>query len=577
MTPSPILAGVLAAAVLIAWARLALWQRAAAPDARASAWRLAGLMAAQAGCALLLYLTLVPPAVTTAAGTLSVATRGAAQLPTAAGRHAVALPEADLSAATERVPDLAAALRRYPDVDRLVVLGEGLTPRDRDAARGYALSFSPGAQPRGTVRLDLPDRAAPGAAFTVGGRVAGVAGGSIELLDPAGRPVASQPLTAAGDFSLAGAARAAGVALFTLRVRDAGRELVERAAVPLVTVDEAPPRILLLAGAPGPEPKYLRRWASDAGLTLHAQYPTGGGMAIGDGELPVSAATLGRFDLVILDDRSWASLGAGERAALIGAVRGGLGLILRVTGPLTETTRRDWRALGFGIAGGGEAAAVRLAAKDVPLTRRVLRITGRDLLPLLRDAGGVPLASWRQEGRGRLAIWPLTDSYALALATGAGRYAELWSGAFAVLARGRPTALPRLDGIARATQRSVICGLAGDADLLLPGGGTARLLVDRASTCGAFWPARAGWHQLSPSAGVAWPFYVDAVDALPGIRAAEASRATLRLAAGDATAVAGGTRSRPGSPWPWFFAWLAASGALWWFERARRGATARDV
>lgn len=569
MTPEFILAAILAVAVLVATVRLLLWQRKAPPEAKAPAWRLGVLLIAQPLCALLLYLTLVPPPVTTAAGTLVVATRAAGRLPASIGSHVVALPEASVSAAVERVPDLGTALRRYPDADRIVVIGEGLPPRDRDAARGHSLSFDPGDEPRGLVRLDLPARAAPGAAFVVGGQVAGHEGGAVELLDPAGIAVDRAALAADGRFALRGVARAPGVALFRLRLRDDGNDIVEEANVPLVTAEEAAPRILLLAGAPGPEPKFLRRWATDAGLALHAQYPTGGGMAIGDGALPINGSTLARFDLAILDDRSWATLGPGERGALVGAVRGGLGLILRVTAPLPEATRRQWQALGFGVAGGSDVAAVRLAAKEAPLTRRAVRISGRDVLPLLRDVGGVPLANWRQEGRGRVAVWPLTDSYVLALGMSNARYAELWSDAFAVLARGRSIALPRLDGVARAGQRTVICGLAGDADVRGPAGANVRLLVERPSDCAAFWPLRAGWHQLQQAAGATWPFHVEAADALPGVRAAEARQATARLSSDAAVAGEAATQSRPGSSWPWFFAWLAASAALWWFERAR--------
>lgn len=570
MTPSLILVAVLTAAVLLAWARLLVWQSKAAPDQRAPGWRLGLLLLGQPLCAALLYLTLMPPPVRTAAGTLVVATRGAARLPATAGSHVVALPEASLPAAVERVPDLGTALRRYPGDARIHVVGEGLTPRDRDAAAGRALSFSPVAEPKGIVRLDPPQRAAPGTSFGVDGQVGGYAGGTVELVDPAGRVADRASLSGEGSFALRGAARAAGVALFRVRVRDAGRNVVEEAAVPLVTADETPPRILMLAGAPGPEPKFLRRWAADAGLSLHAQFPTGGGMAIGDVALPINGSTLGRFDLAILDERSWGSLGPGERAAMAGAVRGGLGLVLRVTGPLPDTTRRQWQALGFNVAGGADTATFRLEGAGGPLTRRALRVSGRDLLPLLRDAQGRPVAHWRAEGRGRIAVWPITDSFVLALAGSSARYAELWSDAFGVLARGREVALPRIDGVARATERSVICGLSAGAAADTPSGTTVRLLVEAPSSCAAFWAERPGWHQLR-SGRASSPFYVHEREALPGLHAADARHATARL---SSVASAANDRGglRPGSSWPWFFAWLAVSAGLWWSERLRRAA-----
>lgn len=565
MSPPLILAAILTIAVALAWARLALWQLRAAPEARSPAWRVALLAVAQPLCALLLYLTLVPPPVRTAAGTLVVATRGASRLPVSAGT-VVALPEAPTGGA-ERVPDLGTALRRYPDTQRLVVLGEGLTPRDLEAARGLAVSFPAPAEPRGLVRLDPPARVAPGAAFEVGGRVAGRAGGSVELLDPAGRVVDRRALDGDGGFALRGTARAAGASLFALLVRDAGRRVIERAAVPVVAADEPAPRVLLLAGAPGPEPKFLRRWAADTGVTLHSRLAAGGGLELGDAPLAINRSTLARFDLAILDERSWAALGASERAAVTGAVRDGLGLVLRVTGTLPEPVRREWRALGFGVTGGAEAARVRLAGPSGELTRRVVRIDAADDVPLLRDAAGQALASWRALGRGRVALWPVTDSYVLALAGAPNAHARLWSEALAVLARPRAAAPPTIEPLPRVQQRLTICGLGPEARIVAPGGGVIRLVVEPPARCAAFWPAQPGWHQLR-DASRSWPFHVQAADALPGLRAADARAATMRLVAGQGVErPSGATRVHRGSSWPWFLAWLAASAALWWFER----------
>ncbi|MFC3714061.1 carboxypeptidase regulatory-like domain-containing protein [Sphingoaurantiacus capsulatus] len=566
MSAAQLLALLLGLAVLVAAVRLLRWQARAPAEERAPTWRLAVLLAAQPLCALLLYLTLMPPAVVTPAGTLVVATRNAERLP--AGTHVVALPEADVGAAVERVPDLATALRRYPDVDHVRVVGEGLPPRDGQAARGLRLSFDPAPLTRGIVRLDPPSSAAPGAAFAVTGRVAGLTG-TVELLDPAGRLADSAPVAEAGDFTVRGTARGAGVALFKLRLRDASRRPIEEANVPLVVVEAAQPRLLLIAGAPGPEPKFLRRWAADAGLPIHAHYPTGGGIAIGDGPVALTASSLARFDVAILDERSWAALGAGERTALVGAVRGGLGLLLRVTGPLPDATRRQWAALGFTVTGGGDAAETKLRAGDGVLSRRSIRSTGRDLVPLLRDATNMAVASWRQEGRGRVAVWPITDSYALALAGGTGRYAELWSGALTVLSRPRSAAGLRLDGVARAGQRMGLCGVSRAATVTPPSATPARLIAN-ASGCAAYWPAEGGWHLLRDGAA-GLPFHVEASDALPAMRAGEARGGTQRIAVAHNPPAAGAmTATRRGASWPWFLSWVAVSAMLWRFER--RGA-----
>lgn len=607
------LAVLLALAVVLAWLRLWRWQRSAPTASRSRGWRLAALWLLQPLCAALLYFTLLPPTLPTEAGTLVVATAGTTRTGAqAAGDRLIALPEAPVLAGAERVPDLATALRRYPGMQRLRIVGAGLEPRDREAAQTLPLTFDAPALPRGVVRLDGPRRVAAGAAFQVGGQVDGVVKGSVELIDPAGQRVDALALPASGEFIVTGTTRVPGQAIFILRVRDAQRKTVEEVQVPLRTTADPAPRMLLLAGAPSPELKYLRRWAADAGLSLHTQIGAGGGMQLGDAPLRVDAATLQRFDLVVLDERSWGTLGANERVALVEAVRQGLGLLLRITGPLPDTTRRQWQALGFSLGAGGDTATVRLSAESIDeealrarrgpgtadtatapngvqdenpaLARRALKLGGADTTPLLRDADGVALAVWRAEQRGRIAVWSMTDSFALVLSGQSARHAELWSSAFATLARARTGSAPRIDPQPREQQRMALCALSGKPGVVAPDGRAASLLPDPGAgdpTCAAYWPRQRGWHSLlqidAEARESSWPFFVYAHDAAPGLRAADLRDSTLRLqatTAGDARrSEAGEVRERRGPSWPWFLAWLASVGLLWWLERARVGRT----
>ncbi len=593
----------LSLAVLLACVRLIRWQQRAPGTSRSRPWRLASLLIAQPIAALLLYFTLLPPTLPTEAGTMIVATAGVATVPSQAGDRVIALPEAPALGDAERVPDLATALRRYPGTRQLHIIGAGLEARDREAADGRSVRFDPPPLPRGVVRLDVPEGVAIGGSFRVGGKFDGVTQGSVELLDPAGRRIDSAILAQGGEFVVSGTARVSGPAMFLLQVRDAQRAIVETVEVPLWTRDETPPRLLLLAGAPNPEWKYLRRWATDAGLSLHTQIGVGGGLQLGDAPLALNAADFARFDLVVVDERAWASLGDRQRAALSEAVRAGLGMLLRIDGPLPDTTRRQLRALGLAVSGGGDAAPVSLtkdsdnktrlspqgtdapggtaeAETDAPaptLSRRTLRIASTDVVPLLRDAAGSTLAYWRAEGRGRVAVWPLTDSFRLSLSGRDDLYGALWSDAFATLARTRPGPTPRIDRDARQQQRVSICGIANGAQVSAPDNEATVLLSDPASgtpPCAAYWPRQSGWHVLRQGE-LTWPFYVRASTEAPGLHRAMVREATLDLV-GETTpdrtaSSAAGAPERRGSPWPWFFAWLSVSAALWWFERSRLG------
>lgn len=605
-----VIGGLLALAAILSSARLVYGQLRADTAQRSRGWRMVLLLLGQPLCALLLYFSLFPPAVPIQARTMVVATAGAtlAQLNArVAGAALVALPEAPPLDDAQRVPDLATALRRHPEVRRIRVVGAGLEARDRDAVRGLAVEFQPVPLPRGMVELTAPQRIAAGNRFHIGGRAAAMPDGVVELVDPGGRRVDQMTLPADGRFVLDATTRVPGLAIFTLSLRDARRRLVERLDVPLQVVADAPPRVLVLAGAPNPELKYLRRWAADAGLSMHTQVGVGGGLLLGDAPIALNAASLAKFDIVVLDDRAWALLGPGARGALLEAARGGLGVLLRVSGALSGDSRAQLRALGFAVKGDGHAAPVRLApastepdilrarmgpgTRDAPttdilvsapeLTRPKLQISAADASPLLRDAAGFPVALWRAEGRGRIGLWTLADSYRLILTGRGDLHGELWSAAIAMLARTQAGRPPVIEAGARQGERMVFCDLAAGARVIAADGKSVVLLPDPSSgtpPCAAFWPLASGWHVLRQGE-TNWPFHVRARVAGAGLQANAMREATLRLAATPVTAspsspAAAGWRTGP--RWPWLIAWFMATAGLWWLERARAGRALRS-
>jgi hypothetical protein len=595
MTPQHAIAMLLALAVAIASVRMLFGAYRSDAATRPRAWRIVALLSLQAIAAGLLYLTLLPPSRPVEAGTMVVLTARADRvdaLQTPSGEHRVALPEAGAIGTAERMPDLATALRRHPGTTRLHIVGAGLTARDRDAAQGRALAFAPARLPRGIIELWSPDSVQAGAAARVHGRVHGVAKGMVELLDPAGRRVDRVAIGQDGNFAMSGEARSAGPFAFRVRVRDADGATVEEANLPLLATAPMPRRVLLLSGAPSPELKYLRRWAADVGLSPHAEIALGGGLRTGDTPVSFDAATLAGFDLVILDERAWQSLGAAQYDALHAAVRDGLGVLLRITGPLSAQGRTRLRGFGLTADAAKVPETVRLAAPQlstaedndgnsgnrkeatsVPtLARRALRIDAVDAGPLLRDADGSALAVWRAEGRGRVAVWLLADTFRLVLAGHEDRHARLWSDATGVLMRARGGRTPTLQNEARQGQRAVLCDISPGSTVEAPDGTRTQLLADPiggAAQCAGFWPTSAGWHRIR-NGDDAWPFHVAARDTLPGVQARELRDATTVLVR-TASAPPSSAASAPGQRWPWFLAWLAASALLWWLERTRYG------
>lgn len=581
----------LALAVLLASARL-LWRwRSPAAATQPQAWRAIFVLLAQAASAMLLYFTLFPPSRPLPAGTLTVLTARASEVSSVASQgRVVALPEAAAAGArwtgAERVPDLATALRRYPATRTLHVVGAGLEPRDRDSASMLALRFHPAALPAGLIELQLPDDVAAGRAFQLRGRAHGLQGGQAELLDPAGQRVARTPLDQAGVFNLHASTRSAGLANFSLRLRSANGNVAETVPVPLQVLPARRLRALALAGAPDAELKFLRRWALDAGIDLDVRIELGAGMRIASPRTGLDAASLDKLDLLLLDERSWRGLGAGQRAAVLGAVERGLGLLLRLSAGASANDRAALRTLGF-TGNAVPPREVRLGAGFVrsgdavdalpPILRSPVQPVAADGVVALADAAGTPLATWRARGRGRIGVAGFDDTYRLALAGRRDAHGEVWSRLATLLSRAEPRReTPRIETEAPGL-RSVVCGVSKDAVVVAPDGTQTPLLVDPgtgSAACAGYWSKQAGWHLLRDGA-TATPFHVPTATQTPALRAQALRQATQALAGASSAARDAATVRAPGPRWPWFISWLLLSAVLWWLERSRHGLRAR--
>lgn len=562
------------AILLIAGVAISAWC-IANTAATGRAWRIVAV----AACALALWFTLYPPSHPEdfARDTLIVLTPGitSQQIDSLErGAATVALPGVDTPARADAVADLGSALRAHPSVRRLVVIGGGLPARDRDAARGLAIVFDAAPLPRGLVEWSAPMPVRAGSLWRLQGRVSGIADARIELRDPADAVVATAQSDSAGHFQLQTAAMAAGRALFELRVLDSDGALVESLPVPLVTRSGDALRVLLLAGAPDPELKYLRRWATDAGLRLTSRMTLSDGIAMHEGRATLDMATLTDTDVLIVDERSWAALDAAEKAVVHTALHDGLGLLLRVTGPLPADVAADWTSLGIALTPEDIPHDVEFedawrSAESGTFTRAALVARGAALVPLLRTADGTPLAIWRAQGRGRIAAWWLHDAWRLRLAGDKARYGGLWSSTLATIARARaePTVHPPQE--MRVSERAILCGLANGASVTAPSGAMVALIVDPVSDerrCAGYWPDAAGWHTLI-SAGSQIPFRVRASTEAPGLARAATADATRLLAGSGGEASANETRDRRLPRWPFFLLWLALGTGIWWYEK----------
>jgi hypothetical protein len=565
---------IIVVAVLVASVRLCL-----AP--RPPRLRLIVVLLLQATAAALLYLTLYPPTHPADAGTLVIATRDAsaaeiAKVPAAAR---VRLPEAASVADVAPVADLATALRQHPGTRELVIVGEGLPARDRDSALPGALRFIANAAPKGLVELHAPPLLVPGARFEVGSRVQGLQNVRVELLDPSGHRVDIAAADKDGRVRLASSARDAGDVRFTLRVLDAEGKVLDQLPVPVRVRAVAAPALRLLAAAPGPELKYLQRWAADTGATLQTGIQVGGGLQLGDAPAALDASSLAKLDLLLLDERRLAALSSAQRGSVGAAMRAGLGVLVRMGGPLDGNARRALRDWGMDVRGGEQTAPMKLVADaadnadtntPVPMLERfTLTSSGNDVVPLLHAADGTGIGSWRGIGQGRLGVLPISDSYTLVLAGHAAHHAEVWNRVLATLARPLPaTPLSQLPAWGWANERNTVCGLPTGAQAVAPDGSRTALLPDpQANNCSGWWPTQSGWHTLTAGDATATLLLLNPSDAR-ALHAQQTRDATQALR-GNANQNSAHSIPVPGPRWPWLLAFVLTAALLWWLERRR--------
>jgi hypothetical protein len=558
---------------------LSVWQTG--KSQRPKAWRVLAILFLQIASGALLYFVLFPPPTLTSAERLVILTAHANLADAKISGRVLALPEApEINA--EPVPDLATALRRYPGVTNLQIIGDGLTPRDQEAVDGLSTEFSPSVLPAGLLELTLPEKISSGARWSLQGRINRLTHARVELLDPGNAIVDGAQTDADGNFVLADTARTAGLAMYQLRILDEQKKVLETVKLPLNIVQDQALKVLSLSGGPNPELKYLRRWAMDAGVELQSQTNLSPGVQMSNAAITINSANLRELDLLILDERAWATMNRSGKQALTDALRNGMGVLLRITGPLSANDRNELKTLGFLVSDANIVQGIQLHSTtdkktQATLTRRPLRVSSRDAVTLLHDDANNPLALWRAEGRGRIGLIWLTDSYKFVLSGDSSRHGQIWRDAVSSLARTRSGNMPYLrDGNSRINERIVVCHISPKTYVQEADAEIAYLISEHTGTnknCAAYWPRRSGWHVVITD-NQSLPFYVRDSDEAPGLKANAILEATQLLTAKNSPRTNGRRIPAAGSAWPWFLGWLLLTSLLWLLERSKMGLSA---
>ncbi|MFN7782519.1 MAG: hypothetical protein ACK5PG_07255 [Lysobacterales bacterium] len=382
-----------------------------------------------------------------------------------------------------------------------------------------------------------------------------------------------------GRVYLRAAARATGALPLRLRALDGDERTLDAYDFRVEVTPPRAPKVLLLAAAPGPETRALRRWAVDAGLDFDSRIQFAPGLVQGGRALAPSAEELAALDLLILEERAWAALGAGGRAAVLAGVENGLGLLLRLTALPNPGLLAELREAGFAIErhAGETSAQARVADAPTRLRQLPIRVLSTQAVPAVLSSEGEPLALWRARGLGRMGLLWLTDSYRLQAAGHAEAYTGLWSRLTSDLARAPEAAapgpmlrLPRGQTQAWAGERIELCSLRGALSLLAPDGARLTLAAPDAQGCVATFPGLPGPYRLADGESTALEIEMRDPAQETALHAADLLARTLAVVS---TRAAGEDSSGPqyvaGDFRPWLLALLAVLALLWWLERPR--------
>jgi hypothetical protein len=551
----------------------------------------------------------------------------------AAGARALALPGvSEAPQEAEVIPDVGYLRRTWPEIAELEIRGDGLEREEWARLAGVKVSFKGTDGPAGGPRLtaiEAPTRVAPGEAWTLRGRVSGVAAEKsvvVTLEQPDGAVLArTWAATREGrvefEIPVAGAPT---VGRFVWHLRLAAGEAPEKfLADEVIGVAVAAPelaRVLVLEGAPRMDTARLRTWFTAQGgqLTsrtlISAERFRFAGSASEVAEFKtVETGLLAGYDVVVTDGAAWGGLAEAERAALREAVAAqGLGVVFLADDALVaavrggETATRDeflqpWRLrpVGEGEAASG-ARRVRLQGPPggvvpaEPVAAAPFEITvGAGSAAWLRDGQRRVVVAGSPRGRGQVALSLVQDTWRWRQGERPAAFADYWSWLLAQVARpaeanarGRwtlVTELPTVDRRVRLRWTGRADGMAPPATVRAEGDAGATTLalaqdrIESARWGADFWPRRAGWHRVTGAGGAVLDFWVNAADAWPGVRAQAKRDATAEVAAmrsaAEASRTAGGGVKRHGSAREWLAlaVFLGGAGYLWWEGRQRRG------
>ena len=484
-----------------------------------------------------------------------------------------------------------------PALRQLHVLGAGLPAADLLQLGSVAVRQHAGTPQAGFKTAYWPARLPLGEVLRIEGAVAQPkgAGPAWVVLRAAGtgRDSVQLPAGSSGAFRLSYQPKAAGLAVYELRLHRPGLPSVAE-PMPVEIAPAALPAVLLLAATPSFEFKFLKNYLAEAHYPVALRTSISRGLVqtdfVNQPRQPLDRLTpalLARYAVVVADAATLAALAPAETQALQAAVRNGrLGLVaLAEAGPLPRNApaRADFTVLPRPAA---PAALPALAWPDAPGEARASLPAQLRPQPNLRVLVSGPqqaiAAASRRVGLGAVVVSTVPETFRWGLQGHAAVYASFWNRLLRAAVPPAPAEAAWHPGTRwpRVAQPLTLHLAAGMLPTTPPSvaplasGLAVRLALRQDSrlpewSTTQFWPDAAGWHRVAGPGRTSFHFYVYPATAWPGPELRERQEAA-QLVAGPVAPVASAAPDTIAEPWPagWFFGlFLLAVGYLWLEEK----------
>ncbi|MFK7887853.1 MAG: hypothetical protein AB8G16_13415 [Gammaproteobacteria bacterium] len=501
-------------------------------------------------------------------------------------RQALALGTHELKPSARRhiktVPDFSAARAVFPEASKWRVLGAGLPPSAN--VTDLAFDFDAPPKPSGVRDATWPQTLRTGERLVVTGTVIADMPEAlvVSLLDPSGTVADTAQPDAEGHFALAAPTKAAGSASFALRVTTDADSVLEEVPLPVDIRTPEPLRILVRAGAPSFEIRYLKDWARRSGAkmvidtTLSRDKTRRETINIDEVfDAPFDDTLLSEFDLLILEARSFDALSATQLNALQNtAQRTGLGLIVLGTSDAQRMANFQGPASSDGVA---TSVAVSLPGASGTQVGTSARFVDNQGDVMLRALTGEALAKRTSHNNQNLVVSLIDDSHRWITAGQPDTHAAYWNALIdgAVSSRA-PIVVTTEPRHLYAHQRAVVCLRGADdraAAMQAIGGQSVTLQLTAVATrpgerCALTYPG-SGWHSVRVDERDIARLFVFSAEHWAVRQHVLATEFTRRVAARGAPQNAPQVSAE--TTWPrWPFALLSLLlAATLWFEQRR--------